>query len=120
MRAARRGGQDRLEPADHSERSVEAPAVRHRIEVRAGPDLRQLGPRAPQTADEIARRIHVDDQPRLPHPLRDEVVRLLLDAAQARPVRTSTAAEGIKQLEPFQGASRRRGRGVRRHAKTGA
>ena len=74
--SVRRGGPSRAiasaasSASEHAERAVEAPAVGRRVEVRAAPDLGQLGLAAGEPADEVAGRVELDLEPRLAHPAR--------------------------------------------------
>ena len=100
------GPLDRLQPADHAERAVEASARGHRVEVRAGPDLRQLRPASPQAPVEVPRSVPLDLEPRLAHPAGRELVRLVLLGATAEPVRARPAADCVELIEPFEEAHR--------------
>jgi hypothetical protein len=93
---------DRLQPADDAERAVEAAAVRHRVEVRAGPDFGQLGPAPTQPPEEIPCRVDLDLEPGLAHPAGYEFVRLVLLARPAETVRARPAADRVQLVEPVQ------------------
>jgi len=108
---------ERLDAGDDPECAVVPAPLRDGVEVRAGPDLRQVGPRSRLATGQVSRRIDVDGETGFPHPARDELVRILLGAAQAGPVRAPAAAEGIEPLESVEDAGGGAGgRGARRHA----
>ena len=89
---------DRLEPAEHTERAVEASAVGHRVEVRSQPEV-VTRPRAPE---EVAVRVDLDRETRLPHPACDESMRLVLRRAPMRTVGARAAADHVQLLEAFE------------------
>ena len=86
---------DRLEAGEHAEDAVEAAAVRHRVEMRAGPDLARTGLVALETSEQVPVRVDLDGEPRLFDPAGDEVVRALLAVAAAGTIRAGPVADGV-------------------------
>ena len=93
---------DRLEPREHAEDAVEATAVRHRVEVRADPDLAGAGVRAREPPDQVLVRVDLDGEPGLAEPARDEVVRFLLARAPADAIRAGARADRVDLLDPLE------------------
>src|SRR5205823_10435266 len=91
-------------PSDHAQRAVEPATPGNRVEVRARPDVRQLGPAPTQPAEEIPSRVGGHLEPGLPHPAGDELVRLVLLGAPTEPVRAGPAADGTELVEPLEHA----------------
>src|SRR5439155_10601076 len=61
----RAGGDDRLQPGHHAEGAVEPAAIGDGIEVRSGPDLRELRGAPWRPADQVADRVDGDLEPGL-------------------------------------------------------
>src|SRR5207247_2898586 len=72
---------DRLDAGDDPERSVELAPVRHRVEMRAGPDLAVA-----EAADQVPDAVGLDAEAGVLQPARGELVRLLLARAPAATV----------------------------------
>ena len=79
-----------LDAGDHAEGAVELAAVRHRIEVRAGPYSRSAA-----AADQIAGLVGGRFEPRFAHPVRGELVGCVL----LRRVAGSGGTDGIDLVE---------------------
>ena len=82
---------DRLDRGDHPERTVELAPVRHRVEVRAGPDAR-----LPGATDEVPGFIHLDVEPGVSHPPCGQLVRAILPLGAGDTVRADEAADGVE------------------------
>ena len=92
---------DRLEPGEHAEDTVEAPPVRHRVEVRADPDLGGISVLAWEAPEEVSRRVALNGEARLAQPARDEIVRILLPLAPADTTRAGTCAGSSPASDGF-------------------
>src|SRR5207244_1840274 len=94
---------DRFDPRDDAEGAVELAAVRHGVEMRAGPDMCIA-----RAADQVSRRIDVDLEPGRLHPAGRELVRAILLCTAADAIRADTGrprigvrgrqAEGVERL----------------------
>ena len=82
---------DRLDRGDDPERTVELASVRHRVEVRAGPDAR-----LPGAADQVPGFVHLDLEPGVSHPARGQLVRAILPFGAGDTVRADAAADGVE------------------------
>ena len=86
---------DGLDRADHAERAVEPPTLGHRVQVRADPDVVTFA----RAAEEVAVRVHLDDEPCLLEPACGELVRLVLGGAWMRSVGTRPVTDRVELLE---------------------
>ena len=93
---------DRLEPGKHAEDTVEAPTVRHRVEVRAHPDLAGVRGIAQEAPEEVSIRVDLDGEPRFFQPAGDKLVCVLLGLAPADAIRAGTAADRVDLLDPLE------------------
>ena len=92
------GSLDGLEARDDPERSVEAAALRHGVEMRADPHVLALR----GVPEEVPARVDFDVEPGLSHPLGRELVRLVLAGSRMRSVRARPAADGVQLVEPLE------------------
>ena len=95
---------ERLDAGDHSERAVVAAALWDRVEMRARPDLGQLGLVAGQPAEQVAVRIDLDLEAGLPQPAGGELVRRVLLPRVADAVRPRPASDRVEVVETFEQA----------------
>ena len=92
---------DRLEPRDDAERAVVLAARGDGVQVRARPDLGQLGPLAAKPPDDVPDRVPLDLEPGLLHPAGGELARPLLLRRPADAVGSRPAAERVQLVEPI-------------------
>jgi hypothetical protein len=85
-----------LDAGDDTEGAVKPAAVRHRVEVRAGPHPRLAAP-----ADQIAGLVAADLEPSLAQPTGGQLVRSVLFRRVAR---TRAATDRVQLVEPLQDA----------------
>jgi hypothetical protein len=90
---------DRFDPRHDAERPVELPAVRDRVEMRAGPDASGAG-----ATDEISRRVDLDLETRLLQPLSRELVSVVFTLRPPDAIRSDAAGDGVELVESLQHA----------------
>src|SRR4029453_6713527 len=86
-------GQQPFEPGQHAQPAVERPALRHRVDVRAG---QHRGTLAPQHAEGVAGRVDARLEPGLLHLTEEPAARLLVGRAPAGA--SDPAAVGISTV----------------------
>src|SRR5687767_6095147 len=85
----------RLQTGHDPQRTVVLAALRYRIELRAGPHLRQLGPRSPQPPDEIPTLVDLRLEPCVFHPRHGLLAGCVLLGRPADPI----GADAVPDVE---------------------
>jgi hypothetical protein len=96
---ARTDSGHRLDRRDDAERTVVLASVRDAVEVRAGPDLRELALRSAQPADHVPEAVSRDRKTRLRHPLLGQRTGLALGVAPCRAIRSPPSSEHVQLFE---------------------